>query len=104
MWFVSPPSISLLSLAHHAGSQDFDGGEIGQGVIQGLQFTQALPFARIDWSVVPSSQFPGGESQVADQVLDEKIWAAVVGAFPVCRLFFVFSLEDSSFWSIDKVE
>ena len=57
--------------------KDFDGGLIGQGVVQAL--TTPSPFSKISWTVIPASQFPGGVQDVAHAVLEEKAWVAVSG-------------------------
>ncbi|KAF8886305.1 hypothetical protein BD779DRAFT_1530650 [Infundibulicybe gibba] len=53
---------------------DFDGGQIGQSSIRGLQ---AAPGSRITWTVLPASDFPEGSTQVRDAVLHHKAWIAV---------------------------
>ena len=55
--------------------KDFDGGLIGQGVVQALS---AQPSgSKITWTVVPASQFPGGVHEVGAAVLEEHTWAAI---------------------------
>lgn len=62
--------------------KDFDGGLIGQGVVQALN---AQPGAsKITWSVLPASQFPGGAHEVGAAVLEEHTWVAVISC--VARL------------------
>ena len=41
---------------------------------------------QIDWYTVPTSMFPNGESDVADAIVNERAWAAVVSAY----IFFLF--------------
>ncbi|KAJ7901276.1 hypothetical protein B0H13DRAFT_2028525 [Mycena leptocephala] len=52
---------------------DFDGGMVGQGVMQALSAIGPVP-GGISWSVVPVSQFPGGVAQLEDAILREEIW------------------------------
>ncbi|KIM36235.1 hypothetical protein M413DRAFT_31832 [Hebeloma cylindrosporum] len=55
---------------------DFDGGLIGQSVVQALS---AQPGAsKVTWTVVPASQFPGGAHEVGAAVLEEHTWVAIV--------------------------
>ncbi|KAF7350041.1 DUF3533 domain-containing protein [Mycena venus] len=52
---------------------DFDGGSVGQGVVQA--FSAINPgTGGISWSVVPASEFPGGIEQLEDAILREKTW------------------------------
>lgn len=63
--------------------QDFDGGEVGQAIIQGLT---TLPESTIKWTVVPASQFPEGVTGLIHAVKDEQTWVAVASAsvfFPI---------------------
>ncbi|KZT43644.1 hypothetical protein SISSUDRAFT_978122 [Sistotremastrum suecicum HHB10207 ss-3] len=55
---------------------DFDGGAIGQTVTQTFLGVNGKP-AQLTWVTVPASNFPGGESDVIDAVVQEKCWAAV---------------------------
>ncbi|KAJ7901270.1 hypothetical protein B0H13DRAFT_2028515 [Mycena leptocephala] len=52
---------------------DFDGGMVGQGVVQALSAIGPVP-GGISWSVVPASQFPGGVAQLEDAILREETW------------------------------
>ncbi|KAJ7737933.1 hypothetical protein B0H16DRAFT_1730100 [Mycena metata] len=54
-------------------SCDFDGGMVGQGVVQALSAIDPMP-GGISWSVVPASQFPGGVAQLEDAILREDTW------------------------------
>ncbi|KAF9483273.1 hypothetical protein BDN70DRAFT_873964 [Pholiota conissans] len=53
---------------------DFDGGEIGQAVVQGLTAPE-VTFIR--WTTIPSTQFAVGVSGLMDAMKDEKAWVAV---------------------------
>ncbi|KAI0821447.1 hypothetical protein BC629DRAFT_1587717 [Irpex lacteus] len=55
---------------------DFDGGQIGSTVISAYMNATGAK-EQITWRVIPSSQFPNGESDVAHAVLAEKCWIAV---------------------------
>ncbi|CAA7263445.1 unnamed protein product [Cyclocybe aegerita] len=54
---------------------DFDGAAIGQGVVEAL--ATPPPGARITWTPVLASQFPGGPHDVGLQILDQKSWLAL---------------------------
>lgn len=58
-------------------SKDFDGGFIGQGVVQALS-AQPNSASKITWTVLPASQFPGGGHEVGAAVLEEHTWVAVI--------------------------
>ncbi|KJA21332.1 hypothetical protein HYPSUDRAFT_743132 [Hypholoma sublateritium FD-334 SS-4] len=53
---------------------DFDGGEVGQAIMQGLT---TLPESTIKWIVVPATQFPEGVTGLIHAVEDEQAWVAV---------------------------
>ncbi|KAF9540263.1 hypothetical protein CPC08DRAFT_650973 [Agrocybe pediades] len=55
---------------------DFDGGSLGESITQALT-TQPQGASKISWTSIPASQFPGGPSEVASLVLDERTWVAV---------------------------
>ncbi|EJD03138.1 uncharacterized protein FOMMEDRAFT_20295 [Fomitiporia mediterranea MF3/22] len=55
---------------------DFDGGPIGQTVIQAFQNNTGLPF-QMTWRVVDGSQFPNYLSDVEEAVVKEKTWVAI---------------------------
>jgi len=57
--------------------KDFDGGEIGQAVSEGLVASTAS--GTIEWRVVSPSQFEDGVQGVIRGVKEEHIWVAVVG-------------------------
>lgn len=80
----------------HGWIVDFDGGLVGQAVTEGLK--AAEPFGRISWTVAPSSRFPGGSKQVADEVVDEKVWvAAVINSNASSNLNTAISSMDASY-------
>ncbi len=56
--------------------QDFDGSTVGNAVVQGLL---SSPLSKVSWTERPSSDFSGGAAEVADLVVDQKAWIAVVG-------------------------
>jgi len=62
--------------------KDFDGGLIGQGVVQALSTQPSA--SKITWTVLPASQFPGGPQEVGAAVLEEHTWVAVISC--VARL------------------
>ena len=66
--------------------QDFDGEMIGADVTQGL--LAANEGSTVAWTVVPATHFPGGVSQLAHEVLEQKAWAAISSMF----------LANKSFW------
>jgi len=71
--------------------KDFDGGLIGQGVVQALS---AQPSAsRVTWSVVPSSQFPGGVHEVRAAVLEEHTWVAITSGVACFSLRIIFNAK-----------
>ncbi|KAF8965751.1 hypothetical protein BDZ97DRAFT_1810822 [Flammula alnicola] len=53
---------------------DFDGGEIGQAVIEGLT---SSPNSIVNWAVIPSSRFPEGVPAVVQALKDEQAWFMV---------------------------
>ncbi|KAF9077315.1 hypothetical protein BDP27DRAFT_1209087 [Rhodocollybia butyracea] len=55
---------------------DFDQSIVGSTVVQALEASSAS--TNIIWSQVSSSNFLGGPSQVADDVVEQKTWVAVV--------------------------
>ncbi|KAI0343451.1 hypothetical protein BDW22DRAFT_1355893 [Trametopsis cervina] len=76
---------------------DFDGGEIGSTVTQAyLNNTGAQE--QITWRVIPATQFPNGEADVAQAVLDEKCWIAVtINAGASDRLNSAIASADNSY-------
>ena len=56
--------------------KDFDGGLIGQGVVQALSAQTGA--SKVTWTVVPASQFPGGVHEVGAAVLEEHTWVAII--------------------------
>ncbi|KAJ6560477.1 hypothetical protein B0H10DRAFT_2115024 [Mycena sp. CBHHK59/15] len=70
---------SVWSTPHHnlpGWIVDFDGGSIGQGVVQVLSAIDP-GVNGIVWEVVSASQFPGGISQVENAVVQEETWVAL---------------------------
>jgi len=59
----------------HGWVVDFDGGEVGQAVVQGL--TSPSASSKVTWAPVNASEFPGGLGQVRDALIQQKTWAAV---------------------------
>ncbi|KAE9396701.1 hypothetical protein BT96DRAFT_958115 [Gymnopus androsaceus JB14] len=75
---------------------DFDHSNIGSVVVEALQASSASTYIR--WTAVSSSNFPGGASQVGDEVVDEKTWiAVVVNANATSNLQSAVSSVDSSY-------
>ncbi|TFK61771.1 hypothetical protein BDN72DRAFT_777884 [Pluteus cervinus] len=58
---------------------DFDGDQIGTAITQGLTSAAVAQAggSRVAWTVLPASDFPNGLNDVADQVLNEKVWVAI---------------------------
>jgi hypothetical protein len=50
---------------------------VGQAVVQGL--LNASSISRVTWTPVNASEFPGGQSQVGDALIQQKTWVAVIG-------------------------
>jgi len=57
--------------------QDFDGGIVGQAVVNGLTATQTPSDVIMAWRSVNASEFPGGLSELGRAVVGQKTWAAV---------------------------
>ncbi|KAJ3777776.1 hypothetical protein FB446DRAFT_633441 [Lentinula raphanica] len=55
---------------------DFDQSTVGNVVVQALEASSAS--GKVTWSQVPSSNFPGGPSEVGNDVVEQKTWIAVV--------------------------
>jgi len=55
--------------------QDFDGGLLGQEVVQGLNSQPSS--SKITWTVVSPTQFPLGVEDLARAVKEEHTWVAV---------------------------
>ncbi|KAK0465933.1 uncharacterized protein EV420DRAFT_1636491 [Desarmillaria tabescens] len=53
---------------------DFDGSTVGNAVVQGLLSSSS----KVSWTERPSSDFSGSAGEVADLVVDQKTWIAVV--------------------------
>ncbi|KAG6909241.1 hypothetical protein DXG01_001423 [Tephrocybe rancida] len=56
---------------------DFDGGLIGQTVVEALTSQQVSGLGKVTWSTVPASQFPDGLGQLTTDVVEQKTWAAI---------------------------
>ncbi|KAL0572822.1 hypothetical protein V5O48_009150 [Marasmius crinis-equi] len=56
---------------------DFDQSNIGNAVSQALIASSATS-KTVTWKTMSSSDFPGGNIDVANKVVDEKVWVAVV--------------------------
>ncbi|GLB45512.1 putative protein of unknown function (DUF3533) [Lyophyllum shimeji] len=56
---------------------DFDGGLVGQTVVQALTSQQVSQAGKVTWSAVPASQFPSGLGQLGEAVLEERTWVAI---------------------------
>ncbi|KAG6859473.1 hypothetical protein C0995_008139 [Termitomyces sp. Mi166 len=57
--------------------EDFDGGFIGQTVVEALTAEQMGSLDKITWTAIPPDQFPDGLDQLANAVREEKTWAAI---------------------------
>ncbi|KAJ4473150.1 hypothetical protein J3R30DRAFT_3296823 [Lentinula aciculospora] len=55
---------------------DFDQSTVGNTVVQALEASSTS--GKITWSQVSSSNFPGGPSEVGNDVVEQKTWMAVV--------------------------
>ena len=60
--------------------QDFDGGTIGSSVTQAY-LNVTGPKEQISWYSVPTSQFPNGESDIPDEIINERAWVAIVSEY-----------------------
>ncbi|KAG5641494.1 hypothetical protein DXG03_005091 [Asterophora parasitica] len=56
---------------------DFDGGEVGQSVVQALTSPEVGGMGKINWSVIPASRFPKGVKDVGDALVEQHAWAAI---------------------------
>ncbi|PFH46702.1 hypothetical protein AMATHDRAFT_69276 [Amanita thiersii Skay4041] len=54
---------------------DFDGGFVGGNVTRAL--VAGSPMSKVTWAQVPASDFPGGISQLAAAIREERAWVAV---------------------------
>ncbi|PBK61691.1 hypothetical protein ARMSODRAFT_623483 [Armillaria solidipes] len=55
---------------------DFDGSTVGNAVVQGL--TAGSLSSKVTFTQVSASEFPGGWQEVANRVVEQKTWVAVV--------------------------
>ncbi|EIN11825.1 hypothetical protein PUNSTDRAFT_99099 [Punctularia strigosozonata HHB-11173 SS5] len=55
---------------------DFDGGDVGKAVTEGF-LSATGEKTQISWHTVPADHFPGGLTDVAARVFDERAWTAV---------------------------
>ncbi|PBK96260.1 hypothetical protein ARMGADRAFT_989972 [Armillaria gallica] len=64
--------------AHNLGGcvVDFDGLTVGNAVVQGL--TAGSSSSKVTFRQVSASEFPGGWKEVANRVVEQKTWVAVV--------------------------
>ncbi|KIK68776.1 hypothetical protein GYMLUDRAFT_154334 [Collybiopsis luxurians FD-317 M1] len=60
----------------HGWVVDFDQSNAGNAVVQAL--IESSVSSRVEWASVPSSNFPGGPIEVANGVVEQKTWIAVV--------------------------
>ena len=68
--------------------QDFDGGSIGQTVVEAFQNNTGLP-SQLTWQVIDASQFSNVD-EVAAAVVDEQVWVAVTSKFLIINFVFPF--------------
>ncbi|KAF9044944.1 hypothetical protein BJ165DRAFT_1347224 [Panaeolus papilionaceus] len=54
---------------------DFDGGVLGQTVVKALSTPSG--YSKVTWTVVPATEFASSVSNLANYVVDEKIWVAL---------------------------
>jgi len=66
-------SLSLLNRTLYL-RQDFDGGLVGQGVVQALSTPNKA--SRVTWTVVSASHFSSVED-VARAIHEEQVWTAI---------------------------
>ncbi|KAL0562956.1 hypothetical protein V5O48_019122, partial [Marasmius crinis-equi] len=75
---------------------DFDGSTIGNTVSQAVIASSAT--SKVDWTLMPPSDFAGGNNDVADKIVDEKAWVAIViNSGATDRLNSAVSSADSSY-------
>ena len=76
---------------------DFDGGAMGQ-VVQALATNTTGPKDSLSWSVMSASMFRNGPSDVAQAVIDENCWVAIViNPQATAKLNAAVSTADSSY-------
>ncbi|KAF5386487.1 hypothetical protein D9757_005893 [Collybiopsis confluens] len=57
---------------------DFDQSSVGNAMVQALLESSSSASSHIEWTSVPSSNFLGGPSEVANDVVEQRTWIAVV--------------------------
>ncbi|KAI0065678.1 hypothetical protein BV25DRAFT_1821336 [Artomyces pyxidatus] len=55
---------------------DFDNGEVGTTISNGIVSTSGPP-TTMSWELVPSTRFPNGMADVEHEILEENVWAIV---------------------------
>ncbi|KAF8585956.1 hypothetical protein K439DRAFT_1409463 [Ramaria rubella] len=82
---------------------DFDGGPMGQ-VIQDVAKNITGPKTSVTWSSAPPSSFPNGPTDVAQAVIDEVYWIAIViNPAATAKLAAAVSTADPSYNSSEAV-
>lgn len=56
---------------------DFDGGLVGQTVVQALTSQQVSQMGKVTWTAIPANQFPNGLGELGEAVMEERTWAAI---------------------------
>lgn len=79
-WIVVSIALSMGSKGLQLMSQDFDGGLIGSTITQAY-LNNTGQKEQISWYVVPPSEFPNGESDIADAIVNERAWAAITSVY-----------------------
>ncbi|KIY69434.1 hypothetical protein CYLTODRAFT_372746 [Cylindrobasidium torrendii FP15055 ss-10] len=57
---------------------DLDGGRIGNSTLAALQEANANPAGTVDWQIQPASRFVGGAAEIADRIVNQNAWVAIV--------------------------
>ncbi len=58
-------------------------------MVQGLTRTAGSSSSKVTFKQVSASEFPGGWQEVANRVVEQKTWVAVVGASSLCSLLII---------------
>lgn len=74
--------------------KDFDGGEIGSTVTQALGAINAKD--QLTWRVQPASMYPGGPSDLAEAVVEERCWFGIAS---MCNLRHYFLVANMTTYS-----
>ncbi|RDB16010.1 Nitrosoguanidine resistance protein SNG1 [Hypsizygus marmoreus] len=83
---------------------DFDGGRVGQTVVQALTSPEASQLGKVTWTAVPASQFPDGLGQLGNAVVNEQTWVAIaIHAGSTARLQASYASPNASYTGTDTI-